>query len=176
MDPKVIAVLVLMMMCCSSSVGAFFLIPSEATTGPTGPTGRTGPAPQTFGASTLPSTTDATIVETGYVWDIGEPLDAPDGSYSMVLQGDNNLCINEPGKARGCLMSHNVGGTAKAYFEGNGNICVRNQANMGGDAKCYMSHNNDVPDGQHRLVLHKDGSVYVDHGTGVAGRFVIPTD
>jgi len=42
MDPKVIAVLVLLMCCSSSSVGAFFLIPSEAATGPTGPTGPTG--------------------------------------------------------------------------------------------------------------------------------------
>jgi hypothetical protein len=33
---------VVLMMCCSSSVGAFFLIPSEAATGPTGPTGPTG--------------------------------------------------------------------------------------------------------------------------------------
>jgi hypothetical protein len=104
------------------------------------------------------------------VWDIGETIDAPDGSYNMVLQGDNNLCINEPGKARGCLMSQNVGGTAKAYFQGDGNICVRNQANMN-DAKCYMSHSNAVPSGQHRLVLHKDGSVYVDHGTGESERF-----
>ena len=42
MDPKIIAVLVLLLFCCSSSVGAFFLIPDEAATGPTGPTGPTG--------------------------------------------------------------------------------------------------------------------------------------
>ena len=43
MDPKVIAVLVLLLCCCSSSVGAFFLIPGEAATGPTGPTGPSAP-------------------------------------------------------------------------------------------------------------------------------------
>ena len=43
MDPKIIGLLVLMIMCCCSSVGAFFLIPSEdPATGPTGPTGPTG--------------------------------------------------------------------------------------------------------------------------------------
>ena len=36
---------VVLMMCCSSSVGAFFLIPSEAATGPTGPTGPTASPP-----------------------------------------------------------------------------------------------------------------------------------
>jgi hypothetical protein len=44
MDPKIIAVLGLMMICCSSSVGAFFLIPEEKSTGPTGPTGPRGPS------------------------------------------------------------------------------------------------------------------------------------
>ena len=43
MDPKIIAVLFLLM-CCSSSVSAFFLIPSEAATGPTGPSGPSGPS------------------------------------------------------------------------------------------------------------------------------------
>jgi hypothetical protein len=43
MDPKVIAILVLMICGCSSSVGAFFLIPSEAATGPTRPTRPTRP-------------------------------------------------------------------------------------------------------------------------------------
>jgi hypothetical protein len=48
MDPKIIAVLVLMMCCCSSSVGAFFMIPGEAATGPTGPTGPTGGGTYTY--------------------------------------------------------------------------------------------------------------------------------
>ena len=43
MDPKIIAVLVLMMCyCCSSSVGAFLLIPTEKPLGPTGPSGGGG--------------------------------------------------------------------------------------------------------------------------------------
>jgi hypothetical protein len=135
-----------------------------------GPSRSPGPSGTTFGSSTLPTATEATIVEPGYEWVIGQEIKPPNDSYSMILQGDNNLCINEPGGAKGCLMSHTVGGTAKAYFQGDGNICVRNQANTN-DSKCYMSHDNDVPQGQHRLVLHNDGKVYVDHGTGESGRF-----
>ena len=37
----IIGVVVLMAMCCSSSVGAFFLMGDEESTGPTGPTGST---------------------------------------------------------------------------------------------------------------------------------------
>ena len=86
----------------------------------------------------------------------------------MVLQGDNNLCINEPGAARACLMSHQVGGTAEAYFQGDGNVCVN-----GNVPKCYMSHDSSVPVGQHRLILHNNGDVYVDHGTGESNRSMI---
>ena len=46
MSRTVIIGAVILMMCCSSSVGAFFMIPSEPETpGPTGPTGPTGPPP-----------------------------------------------------------------------------------------------------------------------------------
>jgi hypothetical protein len=37
----IIGVVALMAMCCSSSVGAFFLMGDEESTGPTGPTGST---------------------------------------------------------------------------------------------------------------------------------------
>jgi len=173
MDPKVIAAIVGMLLCLSSSVSSAMSAGgsgNDDSSGAGAGTGPSTPSSTTFGTSTLPPTTDATIVPTGYEWVIDKPLEPPNKSYSMILQGDNNLCINKPGEPLGCLMSQNVGGTAKAYFQGDGNICVRNQTNMN-DAKCYMSHSNDVPDGQHRLVLHNDGKVYVDHGTGESGRF-----
>ena len=174
MEPKVIAVIVGMLLCLSSSVSSAMSMGggNDDSSGAGGGAGSsTTPSSTTFGTSTLPAAADATIVEPGFEWSHGTKIEPPNKSYNMVLQGDNNLCINEPGKPRGCLMSHQVGGTAKAFFQGDGNICVRNQANMAGDAKCYMSYSNDVPDGQHRLVLHNDGKVYVDHGTGESGRF-----
>ena len=175
MDEKLIGVIVLMMCCICSSVSSAMSMGGNGDDDSSGAGGGAGssttPSSTTFGTSTLPAAADATIVEPGFEWSHGTKIEPPNKSYNMVLQGDNNLCINEPGKARGCLMSQNVGGTAKAFFQGDGNICVRNQANMAGDAKCYMSYNNDVPDGQHRLVLHNDGKVYVDHGTGESGRF-----
>ena len=171
----------LMMVCCSSS-SAMMMMGGEEKEDPIVPktaaeiaaAAAAAKTTTTFVGSTLPDAADATIVEPGFEWSRGTVIEPPNKSYNMVLQGDNNMCINEPGKARACLMSNGVGGTAKAFFQGDGNICVRNIAN-GNDAKCYMSHNNDVPDGQHRLVLHNNGDVYVDHGTGVAGRFVLYT-
>ena len=171
----------LLVVCCSSSSAMMMMggggeeTPAAAATGAGAGAGAGADAtvePIMFGESTLPDAADATIVEPGFEWSHGTEIEPPNKSYNMVLQGDNNMCINEPGAARACLMSNGVGGTAKAFFQGDGNICVRNIANMN-DAKCYMSHNNDVPDGQHRLVLHNNGDVYVDHGTGVAGRFVL---
>ena len=127
------------------------------------------PAGDTFHSSTLPDFMDATILNAGSSLGRGEKWEPPNKSYNMVLQGDNNLCINEPGKARACLMSHQVGGTAKADFQGDGNLCVNGQPGV----KCHMSHDSNVPSGQHRLILHNNGDVYVDHGTGEANRFMI---
>ena len=171
----------MMVMCSSSSVAAMMMggtkkkeDDSDSDSDSDSDDEEATVEPIMFGESTLPDAADATIVEPGFEWSHGTLIEPPNKSYNMVLQGDNNMCINEPGAARACLMSNGVGGTAKAFFQGDGNICVRNIANMN-DAKCYMSHNNDVPDGQHRLVLHNNGDVYVDHGTGVAGRFVLYT-
>jgi hypothetical protein len=171
----------LMMVCCSSSSAMMMMggtkkkeDDSDSDSDSDSDDEEATVEPIMFGESTLPDAADATIVEPGFEWSHGTLIEPPNKSYNMVLQGDNNMCINEPGAARACLMSNGVGGTAKAFFQGDGNICVRNIANMN-DAKCYMSHNNDVPDGQHRLVLHNNGDVYVDHGTGVAGRFVLYT-
>ena len=121
-----------------------------------------------FVDSILPEPADATIVSPGSKLTHGEFWEPPNKSYNMVLQGDNNLCINEPGKARACLMSNQVGGTATATFQGDGNMCV-----TGSTTKCYMSHDSNVPSGQHRLILHNNGDVYVDHGTGETNRSMI---
>jgi hypothetical protein len=43
MDPKVIAILILLV-CCSSSMGAYFMMGGEGPTGPSGPSGPTGPS------------------------------------------------------------------------------------------------------------------------------------
>ena len=121
-----------------------------------------------FVDSILPEPTDATILNSGSSLARGEFWEPPNKSYNMILQGDNNLCINEPGKARACLMSHQVGGTATATFQGDGNMCVN-----GSTTKCHMSHDSNVPSGQHRLILHNNGDVYVDHGTGESNRSMI---
>ena len=52
MSQTAIIGVVVLMMCCSSSVGAFFLIPSEGTTGPTGPTGPTCQTGKSFNTQT----------------------------------------------------------------------------------------------------------------------------
>lgn len=123
-----------------------------------------------FVDSILPEPADATIINPGSKLTRGEFWEPPNKSYNMVLQGDNNLCINQtnPSKARACLMSHQVGGTATATFQGDGNMCVN-----GSTTKCHMSHDSNVPSGQHRLILHNNGDVYVDHGTGESNRSMI---
>ena len=164
----------LMMVCCSSS-SAMMMMGGGDETQADGAGSGAGAGTETetetsnkFVDSILPEPTDATILNSGSSLARGEKWQPPNKSYDMILQGDNNLCINEPGKARACLMSHQVGGTAKATFQNDGNMCV-----YGNKGKCHMSHDSNVPSGQHRLILHNDGDVYVDHGTGEANRFMI---
>ena len=122
MEPKVIAVIVGMLLCLSSSVSSAMSMggngdDDSSGAGAGGGAGSsTTPSSTTFVSSTLPAAADATIVEPGANLKHGEFWEPPNKSYNMVLQGDNNLCINEPGKARACLFSHEVGGTATAYF------------------------------------------------------------
>ena len=167
----------LLVVCCSSSSAMMMMggggeeTPAAAATGAGAGAGAGADAtvePIMFGESTLPDAADATILNAGSSLARGEAWEPPNKSYNMVLQGDNNLCINEPGKARACLMSNQVGGTATADFQGDGNMCVN-----GTNVKCHMSHDSNVPSGQHRLILHNNGDVYVDHGTGESERFVI---
>jgi hypothetical protein len=162
----------LMMVCCSSSSVASMMSGGEETpatgAGATGAGAESTETSNEFVDSILPEPTDATILNSNSSLARGEFWEPPNKSYNMVLQSDNNLCINEPGKARACLMSHQVGGTATATFQNDGNMCV-----YGDEGKCHMSHDSNVPSGQHRLILHNDGDVYVDHGTGEANRFMI---
>ena len=168
----IIAGVAMVAICCSSSSAAMLMMGGEeekkktTTTTPTGP-GSTGPttsASLTFHSSTLP--TDATIVEPGEITDV---IKSPNNAYSLVLQGDDNLCVNSATAAKWCLMSQDIV-NGRAYFQTDGNICVYGDNN---GAKCTMSHNSDVPTGQHRLVLKNDGTMYVDHGTGVSGQSLV---
>ena len=161
----------LLSVCCiSSSVAAGRMGGGEETpeTPETTETETETETSNKFVDSILPEPADATIINPGSKLEHGDFWEPPNKSYNMVLQGDNNLCINEPGRARACLMSHQVGGKATAYFQGDGNMCVN-----GSSVKCHMSHDSNVPAGQHRLILHNNGDVYVDHGTGESKRFMI---
>jgi hypothetical protein len=182
MKKEYIAAIVVMMMCCSSSSMASMMMgggeetPSAgAGAGEETPSAGAGAGTEStetsneFVDSILPEPTDATILNPGSSLARGEKWEPPNKSYDMTLQGDNNLCINEPGKARACLMSHQVGGTATTDFQGDGNLCVNGQPGV----KCHMSHDSNVPSGQHRLILHNNGDVYVDHGTGESNRSMI---
>ena len=120
------------------------------------------PSGTKFIQSYLP--TGATIFEPGQITSVA----SPNGQYNLDFQGDDNLCLNSPAGAKWCLMSQDVS-NGTAYFQTDGNICV----NGTGGPVCAMSQDLNVPDGQHRLVLKNDGTLYVDHGTGVAGRSLI---
>ena len=160
------------MVCCSSSSAAMMMggdsdsTTSTSSTGPssssTGPSSSSGSL--TFHSSTLP--TDATIVEPGEITDV---IKSPNNQYSLVLQGDDNLCVRGPTEAKWCLMSQDLV-NGRAHFQGDGNLCVYGDNN---GAKCTMSHDSGVPSGQHRLVLKNDGTMYVDHGTGVSGQSLV---
>ena len=160
----------LLSVCCISSSVVAGMMGGEKTIEETATTETETETSNEFVDSILPEPTDATIINPGSKLTRGEKWEPPNKSYVMILQGDNNLCINQtkPSKARACLMSHQVGGTATAYFQGDGNMCVN-----GSSVKCHMSHDSNVPAGQHRLILHNNGDVYVDHGTGETNRSMI---
>jgi len=121
-----------------------------------------------FHASTLPSSTVATFLDPQELVK-GTHYYSADRSYYLVFQGDNNLCINQsdPSVARWCLMS-NRDGDATAHIQGDGNVCVYSQPGYTA-GRCTMSHDSNVPNGQHKLVMHNNGNVYMDHGTGATG-------
>jgi hypothetical protein len=158
------------MVCCSSSSAAMMMMGGDGDngSGTGGSGGSTAPSSSsgslTFHSSTLPA--DATIFEPG---EITSAIKSPNNEYSLVLQGDDNLCVNGPTAAKWCLMSQDIV-NGRAHFQNDGNLCVYGDNN---GAKCAMSHDSDVPEGQHRLVLKNDGTMYVDHGTGVSGQSLV---
>ena len=107
MSMPMIAAAVGMMVCCSSSSAMMMMGGGEETPDTT----TSGGAESTetsnkFVDSILPEPTDATILNSNSSLARGEFWEPPNKSYNMILQGDNNLCINEPGRARACLMSN----------------------------------------------------------------------
>ena len=173
----------LMMVCCSSSVAAAMMMGGDddddkkikTPLGPSpGPTGPSAPTTTTFLESEIPN--DAMVIDVGE-FTIGERFNSPkdstdaESTHFFILQGDGNLVWykQDGGVAAWNLGSQVTAPDTRVYLQGDGNICAYGSTSQ----TCSMSHNNDVPSGQHKLVGTKEGLLYVDHGTGVAGRFVL---
>jgi hypothetical protein len=120
---------------------------------------------------------DALVIEPGSLI-VGTPYNVPKDStattrkYYLLLQSNRNLVWIKEGKAAPVwnMGSQVAGASGTVNLQPDGNICAR-----GTQAKCIYTHDSNVPRGQHRLVGTKEGLLYVDHGTGVAGRSVIYT-
>jgi hypothetical protein len=120
---------------------------------------------------------DAMVIKPGELI-VGTPYNVPKDStattrkYYLLLQDDRKLVWIKQGTADPVwnMDSQVAGASGKVYFQGDGNICAR-----GDQDACTMKYDLDVPSGQHRLVGTKEGLLYVDHGTGVAGRSVLYT-
>ena len=165
-----------MMVCCSSSVAALMMSGEEETpaTGGGG-AGPSAPTTTTFFESEIPN--DAMVIDVGEI-PMGQIYNSPkdstdeESTYYFNLQGDGQMVWVKRGTGTQWAMgSHTTMPNTKMYFQGDGNICARGSS---GD-KCIYSHDSTVPAGQHKLVGTKEGLLYVDHGTGVAGRSVIFT-
>ena len=128
----------------------------------------------TFVGSEIPN--DALVIEPGEIpmsQRFNSPKDSTDeeSTYYLSLQGDGQLVWVKTGTGTAWAMgSHTTMPNTKLYFQGDGNLCA-----YGTTDKCIFTHDPDVPAGQHKLVGTKEGLLYVDHGTGVAGRSVIFT-
>ena len=178
----------LMMVCCSSSSAAMMMGGSEetpATATATTPTGPSAPTTTTFVGSEIPN--DALVIEPGEIPMLqvfNSPKDSTDAesTYYLNLQGDGQLVwVNRGTGTAWALGSPVTMPNTKVYFQGDGNICATG-GGQGGNPHCtqqaaggVLTYNGDVPAGQHRLVGTKEGMLYVDHGTGVAGRAVLYT-
>ena len=128
----------------------------------------------TFVGSEIPN--DALVIEPGEIpmsQRFNSPKDSTDeeSTYYLSLQGDGQLVWVKTGTGTAWAMGSNITmPNTKLYFQGDGNLCA-----YGTTDKCIFTHDPDVPAGQHKLVGTKEGLLYVDHGTGVAGRSVIFT-
>jgi hypothetical protein len=167
------------MMCLSSSVGAALMMGGGEDDGGADSAGANnndqddecdegykkvnGDCTSIFSDKTIAAT--STYVDAGYELTHNQRIESPNDQKYMYMQGDNNLCSgvieNGSRKNKVCLMSHQVGGTAKMVFQDDGNICV-----VGDTTKCWDTADTSVPSGQHRLVVTNAGEFYVDHGDG----------
>ena len=187
-----------MMVCCSSSVASFMMMGDDdddkkkkTPLGPTGPTGPSAPTTTTFFESEIPN--DAMVIDVGEIpmaYMEGDAVigdfNAPAGStattrtYYLQFQSDGQLIWAKRGAGTQWAMGSVITmPDAKVYLQGDGNICARGTGtdlcmNSGGGAR-VPTHDGTVPAEQHKLVGTKEGLLYVDHGTGVAGRSVIFT-
>jgi hypothetical protein len=171
-----------LMVVCSSSLAAVMMMGGEeetpATTTPAGPSaGPSAPTTTTFHDSEIPN--DALVIEPGHLT-MGAEYNSPKDStattrkYYLSLQGDGNLVwVKTGGGTQWHLGSHVTMPGTTVSLQSDGNLCA-----YGSDinrARCGLTHDPNVPPGQHKIVGTKEGLLYVDHGTGVAGRSVIFT-
>ena len=178
----------LMMVCCSSSSAMMMMGGDDDSSGAGAGAGAGAGTPAaktttTFVGSEIPN--DAMVIDVGEIpmaYMEGDAVigdfNAPAGStattrtHYLQFQSDGQLVWVKTGTGTAWAMGSNITmpGTTVS-LQGDGNLCA-----YGSDinrVKCGMTHDPNVPAGQHRLVGTKEGLLYVDHGTGVSGRSVI---
>ena len=171
---KIVLVLIVCLCLLSSSGAAAMMMGGEK---------KSVVATTTFIGSEIPK--DAMVIDVGDI-PMNKDFNAPAGStattrtYYLKFQRDGNLVWVKTGTGTQWAMGSVITmPNAKIYLQGDGNICARGKGtdlcmNSGGGAR-VPTHDGTVPTGQHKLVGTKEGLLYVDHGTGVAGRSVIFT-
>ena len=182
----------LLVICCSSSSAAMMMGGSEETpaTGAGASAGASAPTTTSFHASEIPD--DAMVIDVGeipmaymegdaVIGDFNTPAGstATTRTHYLQFQSDGNLVwVKQGGGTLWSMGSKVTMPDTKIYLQGDGNICAKgntgphcSQQAPGG----VLTYNGDVPAGQHKLVGTKEGMLYVDHGTGVAGRAVLYT-
>ena len=173
----------LLVVCSSSSAAAMMMGGGEGDDDSSGAGAGAGagagtPAAKTtttFVGSEIPN--DALVIEPSEISPMNKLFNSPkdstdaESTYYFSLQTDGNLVWVKRGTGTQWSMgSHTTMPNTKLYLQGDGNLCAYGTTN-----KCAMTHDSAVPAGQHKLVGTKEGLLYVDHGTGVAGRSVIFT-
>jgi len=182
----------LMVVCCSSSSAAMMMGGGDGGDSSGAGAGAGTPAAKTtttFHASEIPN--DALVIDPGeipmaymegdaVVGDFNSPAGstATTRTHYLQFQSDGNLVwVKQGGGALWSMQSQVTMPNTKIKFQGDGNICA---TGVSGSPHCsqqapggVLTYNADVPAGQHKLVGTKEGMLYVDHGTGVAGRSVL---
>jgi hypothetical protein len=175
-----------LMVVCSSSLAAAMMMSGEEETPATGGGGGgpSAPTTTTFFESEIPN--DAMVIDVGEIT-LGQSYNSPKNStdttrkYYLIHTSNGNLAWKKQGEGTPAwtMGTSTTAPNTKVYFQGDGNICARGDTtdicmNSAGGAR-VPTHDSTVPAGQHKLVGTKEGLLYVDHGTGVAGRSVIFT-